>query len=58
MLIDLIDGRLTVETAGTLTGLGRRQVLRLHCAFEGLWLAANGKRGAFRTIAAGIFRLA
>ena len=33
VLIDLSDDRLTVETAGTLLGLGRRQVYRLRRAF-------------------------
>ena len=33
VLIDLSDDRLTVEAAGTLMGLGRRQVYRLRRAF-------------------------
>jgi Winged helix-turn helix len=33
-LIDLVDGRLTVDAAGDLMGLGRRQVFRLRRAFE------------------------
>src|SRR6201987_4143212 len=33
VLIDLSDDRLTVETAGTLLGLGRRQVNHLRRAF-------------------------
>jgi len=33
VLIDLTDGRLTVEAAGTLMGLGRRQIFRLRRAF-------------------------
>ena len=32
VLIDLSDDRLTVEAAGTLLGLGRRQVYRLRRA--------------------------
>jgi hypothetical protein len=44
---DLIDGRLTVEAAGTLTGLGRRQVFRLRRAFQagGPAALASRKRG-------------
>jgi hypothetical protein len=33
MLIDLVDGRLTLDAAGDLMGLGRRQVFRLRRAF-------------------------
>ncbi|MGB8428492.1 MAG: ISNCY family transposase [Pseudolabrys sp.] len=34
VMIDLGDGRLTLEAAGTLMGIGRRQVFRLRRAFE------------------------
>ena len=34
VMIDLGDGRLTLEAAGTLMGIGRRQVFRLCRAFE------------------------
>src|SRR6202162_1182747 len=34
VMIDLGDGRLTLEAAGTLIGIGRRQVFRLRRAFE------------------------
>jgi hypothetical protein len=34
VMIDLADGRLTVETAATLMCMGRRQVFRLRRAFE------------------------
>jgi hypothetical protein len=40
VIIDLADGRLTVEAAATLMGVGRRQVFRLCRAF-----AANGASG-------------
>jgi len=40
VMIDLADGRLTAESAGTLMGIGRRQVYRLCRAFE-----ANGPSG-------------
>src|SRR6202050_1549864 len=40
VMIDLADGRLTVEAAGTLMGVGRRQVFRLCRAF-----AAAGASG-------------
>src|SRR6201986_2860472 len=33
VMIDLADGRLTVEAAATLMGIGRRQVFRLRGAF-------------------------
>jgi hypothetical protein len=33
-MIDLADGRITVETAATLMSIGRRQVFRLRRAFE------------------------
>jgi hypothetical protein len=33
VMIDLGDGRLTLEAAGTLMGIGRRQVFRLCRAF-------------------------
>ena len=33
VLIDLADNRLTAEAAGTLIGVGRRQVYRLRRAF-------------------------
>ena len=47
VLIDLSDDRLTVEAAGTLLGLGRRQVYRLRCAFaaEGPTALVSRKRG-------------
>src|SRR5882672_4351773 len=46
-LIDLVDGRLTVDAAGDLMGLGRRQVFRLRRAFEadGPSALASRKRG-------------
>jgi hypothetical protein len=34
VMIDLADGRLTPAAAGTLMGIGRRQVFRLRRAFE------------------------
>jgi len=34
VMIDLADGRLTVEAAATLMNMGRRQVFRLRHAFE------------------------
>jgi hypothetical protein len=34
VMIDLADGRLTLEAAGTLMGIGCRQVFRLCRAFE------------------------
>jgi hypothetical protein len=34
VMIDLGDGRLTLDAAGTLMGIGRRQVFRLCRAFE------------------------
>jgi hypothetical protein len=34
VIVDLVDGRLTVEAAATLMGIGRRQVYRLCRAFE------------------------
>jgi Winged helix-turn helix len=40
VLIDLADGRRTVEAAGTLMGVGCRQVFRLRPAF-----AADGASG-------------
>ena len=40
VMIDLADGRLTVEAAGALMGVGRRQVFRLSRAF-----AAAGELG-------------
>ena len=47
VLIDLSDDRLTVEAAGTLLGLGRRQVYRLRRAFaaEGPTALVSRKRG-------------
>jgi hypothetical protein len=47
VLIDLSDDRLTVEAAGTLMGLGRRQVYRLRRAFaaEGPTAVVSRKRG-------------
>jgi hypothetical protein len=47
VLIDLSDDRLTVEAAGTLLGLGRRQVYRLRRAFaaEGPTAVVSRKRG-------------
>lgn len=39
-LIDYIDGRLSVDEAAALMGLGRRQVYRLKKAFEGQGPAA------------------
>jgi hypothetical protein len=35
VMIDLGDGRLTLEAAGALMDIGRRQVFRLRRAFEG-----------------------
>jgi hypothetical protein len=34
VMIDLADGRLTVETAATLMRMGHRQVFRLRRAFQ------------------------
>jgi Helix-turn-helix domain len=47
VLIDLSDDRLTVEAAGRLLGLGRRQVYRLRRAFavEGPTALVSRKRG-------------
>ena len=47
IMIDLADGRLTIEAAATLMGLGRRQVFRLRRAFEAHGLAGltSRKRG-------------
>jgi len=47
VLIDLSDRRLTVEAAGTLMGVGRRQVYRLRCALaaDGPVALASRKRG-------------
>ncbi len=47
VLIDLSDDRLTIEAAGTLLGLGRRQVYRLRRAFaaEGPTALVSRKRG-------------
>jgi hypothetical protein len=47
VLIDLSDRRLTVEAAGTLMGVGRRQVYRLRRAFaaDGPVALASRKRG-------------
>ena len=43
MMIELADGRLTVAAAGTLMGVGPRQVFRLRRAF-----AADDASGWFR----------
>ena len=47
VLIDLSDRRLTVEAAGTLMGVGRRQVYRLRRAFaaDGPVALASRRRG-------------
>ena len=47
VMIDLADGRLTAEAAGTLMGIGRRQVYSLCRAFEahGPSGLASRKRG-------------
>jgi hypothetical protein len=47
VLIDLSDKRLTVEAAGTLIGLGRRQVYRLRRGFavDGATAVVSRKRG-------------
>ena len=47
VLIDLSDKRLTVEAAGTLLGLGRRQVYRLWRGFavDGATAVVSRKRG-------------
>jgi hypothetical protein len=47
VLIDVSDRRLTVEAAGTLMGVGRRQVYRLRCALaaDGPVALASRKRG-------------
>ena len=47
VLIDLSDRRLTVDTASTLVGLGRRQVYRLRRAFatDGPTAVVSRKRG-------------
>ena len=47
VLIDLSDKRLTVDAAGTLMGVERRQVYRLRRAF-----AKDGRRPWFRASAA------
>ena len=47
VMVDLVDGRLTLEAAATLMGLGRRQVFRLRRAFAAAGPSAlvSGKRG-------------
>ena len=47
VMIDLADGRLTVEAAATLMGLGRRQIYRVRRAFsaDGPAGLASRKRG-------------
>ena len=47
VMIDLADGRLTVDAAATLMGLGRRQIYRLRRAFlaDGAAGLASRKRG-------------
>ena len=47
VLIDLSDRRLTVEAAGTLMGLGRRQMYRLRRTFatDGPTAVVSRKRG-------------
>ena len=47
VMIDLADGRLTVETAATLMGMGRRQVFRLRRTFatDGPSALVSRKRG-------------
>jgi hypothetical protein len=46
VLIDLSDDRLTVEAAGTLLGLGRRQVYRLRrpCRSDSFSTASVGPK--------------
>jgi hypothetical protein len=46
-LIDLVDGRITVDDAAALMGLGRRQVYRQLCAFrlDGPGALASKRRG-------------
>ena len=67
VMIDLADGRLTPAAAGTLMGIGRRQVFRLRRSFEadgpsGLasrkrGRASNRKRGeAFRRTVLALIR--
>jgi len=47
VMIDLADGRLTIEAAATLMSLGRRQVFRLRRAFKagGASALVSRKRG-------------
>ena len=47
IMIDLTDGRITVEAAAALMGLGRRQIFRLRRAFatEGASALISRKRG-------------
>lgn len=47
VMIDLLDGRLTVEAAGMLMGVGRRQVFRLRRGFaaDGASALVSRKRG-------------
>jgi|SRR5208283_3031114 len=47
IMIDLADGRITVEAAAALMGLGRRQVFRLRRAFatDGASALSSRKRG-------------
>jgi hypothetical protein len=44
VMIDLADGRLTLEAAGTLMGIGRRQVFRLCRAFEASGASLDDRR--------------
>ena len=44
IMIDLADGRLTLEAAGGVMGLGRRQVFRLRRAFAADWRFGAGSR--------------
>ena len=47
IMIDLADGRITVEASAALMGLGRRQVFRLRRAFasDGASALSSRKRG-------------
>ena len=53
VIVDLVDGRLTVEAAATLMGIGRRQVYRLCRAFEhcGPSALVSKKRGRLSPVA-------
>ena len=44
LMIDLADGRLTVNAAATLMGLGHRQIYRLRRAILGEWPGRSENR--------------